>query len=537
MTKNINYFSKSGKNLAKPSMEFNKDFPILCIHREDLQNILVNYLENNQENGAKVSFINGSSCISADNQNNQGYIELSTGELIGGDIVIGADGLHSKIRESIIPSSLPVYCGYTYYRATLNKEQIISEENNWFSHSFESWGDGKRFGYVPLKEPSLFWFASIPSPPLKSPDGEDHIYTTQRITNLEKNMLLSKFSSFCSPINIKELIQSTNDNQILRTDIYKVPVVPSWFCDRLVLLGDSAHATSPNLAQGAGLAIEDSIQLAFAIHQVNNENISLDKALQDYQSVRIPRAKVIQFCADLIASIGQMDKLSSLRDFLMYTPTNYLSKLEQNIFARVASFTLSRNWNVPYIGKPPSLWERILKSDFQKLPNNMQKFRNSDNGSGRGRCWVEYPNVIAKMVGFILSFPKEMSDSPFVASVESKNNIQNWKRIFGYQTKFENTYETKMKFFNDLYGNGCLLEQKSFFQFVYHVEYQSDKNCIYYCTKQFYLFPGLPLFRFLSPHSEWVETPTEKGWKFDGVISLPIIGRIFRYHGTFEIDE
>lgn len=538
MSKNINYFSKTGKILAKPSDSFTQDFPILCLHREDLQNILVEFLEDcNKDKGAKVDFINGADCISADYQNNQASIELSTGEILTADLIVGADGLHSKIRESI-STSLPIYCGYTYYRATLDKSQFASIENSdqWPLHSFESWGKGIRFGFVPLKDPSIFWFASIPSPPLNSPREGNRIFTTQSVSDLEKQFLISKFSNYKGPIDFFELIKSTNESQILRTDIYKIPVLTQWFYGSLVLVGDCAHATSPNLAQGAGLTIEDSIQLAHEIDKVNNSNVSLETALTEYQRKRKPRAHVVQFCADRIATFGQMDKLSPIRDFLMCSATKYFTNLEQKIFSKVVAFTLGKNWTVPFIGKQPSLWKQILKDDFENLPEHMQKFRNSDTGKGEGLCSVEYPNVLKKLIGRILFFPREMTNSPFVASVKNENDAQTWKRIFGYKTKYENIYKTKMKFHNDKNGNGCLMEEKGFFQFFYQVEYQSDKNRIYYCTKQFNLFPGFTLWNFLSPHSEWTETPTETGWKFDGFISLPIVGRIFRYHGTFEIE-
>lgn len=74
------------------------------------------------------------------------------------DLLIGADGIHSKVRDQILksqesPKLSPYYCGYTYYRATL---KIHEDEYHKFSSSFESWGDGgKRFGYVPLKKPEV----------------------------------------------------------------------------------------------------------------------------------------------------------------------------------------------------------------------------------------------------------------------------------------------------------------------------------------------------------------------------------------------
>ena len=463
-------------------------------------------------------------------------IETSSGEDIEADLFIGADGLHSQVRESVCSEALPLYCGYTYYRATLNKAQLGDVSGNmddWFSNSFESWGKGKRFGFVPLKDPALFWFASIPSDPIKPKTGTDRIYTTQNIKEEEKTEIFEQFSSFQSPIEIDRLIQSTEVSQILRTDIYKVPVVPTWHTSREVLLGDAAQATSPNLAQGAGLAIEDAMQLARDIHTVNNENQPLETALTNYQQARVPRAKSVQFVADSIAAVGQ-SSLSYVRDTSMSSVTRLIPTLQQSVFNIAVRYSLGWNWTLPTLEKQ-CLWEKILKSDFQMLPASMREFRRAGEASGLGSCTVEYPSVFARIVGKILMFPDPMENSTFFASVRDTKSGQVWRRIFGYQTKKETVYETKMM--TDHSITPKLIEQKGTFLFKYAVNYNRETEQIHYQTKEFYLFSGIKLWRSLSPYSEWVETPTEDGWKYDGYIALPVIGRIFRYFGHFCIEK
>ena len=535
MQKQINYFNPNGVSLAVPPKSFTETCPILCLHREHLQEVLVDSITGN-DNGPKIIFNNGVQFTNAKVHNDYLSVELCSGEHIECDLLIGADGLHSNVRNFVFPAK-PHYCGYTYYRATVDKNEIKDSnisDDIWYDNSFESWGKGKRFGYVPLKKPDLFWFASIPSKPMISRDGNSNLFTTCNISENDKNSLFEQFQNYKSPIDIAKLIDSTNSKDILRTDIYKIPVLSKWSEGRIVLLGDSVHATSPNLAQGAGLAIEDAMQLARDIDQVNLGNSTLEESLQNYQKERFSRAKTVQTIADGIATVGQMDTLSPVRDFSMSFATKVFPKLQQKIFEDTARFSLGWNWSVPKINDE-CLWERVLKDDFKKLPDKMKNFRKSSSGSGIGTCSVEYPNILAEFVGKVLFFPPKMIDEKFYAGVKNETSShQKWTRIFGYGTSKATSYSTNMVVHRQ---NPKLVEKKGIFEFEYKVKYNDEEKKIFYNTSKFYLTPGILLPDIISPYSEWFEVPTENGWKFDGYISLPFIGKIFRYHGSFDISN
>jgi hypothetical protein len=92
--------------------------------------------------------------------------------------------------------------GYTYYRATVN---LSDTDYDAFRDSFESWGEGKRFGYVPLKKPQVFWFGSIPAEPLKHGDPRWGVPEFKRT-------LLEKYSHWHHPIG--KLINETPETDV-----------------------------------------------------------------------------------------------------------------------------------------------------------------------------------------------------------------------------------------------------------------------------------------------------------------------------------
>lgn len=94
---------------------------------------------------------------------------MSNGERLHANVLIGADGINSNVRNIImkerkLPEVKPSHCGYAYFRAVIDLSNIqgYSDDGRWHKVAFESWGEQKRFGYVPLKAPKTFWFFAVP---------------------------------------------------------------------------------------------------------------------------------------------------------------------------------------------------------------------------------------------------------------------------------------------------------------------------------------------------------------------------------------
>jgi 2-polyprenyl-6-methoxyphenol hydroxylase-like FAD-dependent oxidoreductase len=159
------------------------------------------------------------------------------------DLVIGADGLHSQIRTSVADESVaPRYSGYSAWRGITSVPVDLSGEAG------ESVGHGRRFGIAPLADGRVYWFAVANMP-------EDAVFADEKAT------VEQMFAGWHSPI--AELIANTDAEAVRRTPISDLSrPLRHFHHGRVVLLGDAAHAMTPNLGQGGGQALEDAATLA-----------------------------------------------------------------------------------------------------------------------------------------------------------------------------------------------------------------------------------------------------------------------------------
>lgn len=169
--------------------------------------------------------------------------ELSTGALLQGRLLVGADGLRSTVRAALFDASPPRYAGETCYRGVAElappELQTIREIQ----------GPGQRCAVCVLGERRVYWWAAMPAP-----EGE------QDDPRARRDFLLRRYAGW--PYGIVEALAATPVDAVLRNDLYDRPPLARWSADRVTLLGDAAHPTTPNLGQGACMAIEDAVVLA-----------------------------------------------------------------------------------------------------------------------------------------------------------------------------------------------------------------------------------------------------------------------------------
>ena len=137
------------------------------------------------------------------------------------------------------------------------------------------WGNqkGLRFGFVPTAENEVYYFTTY----FTKPKGKDEP------SQVKKN-LLDIFSVFGAIPT--QLIEATPEESIIRFDINDFVPIKQWWKGRVALIGDAAHATTPNLGQGGCQAVED----AFVLAKCLKENPSPEKAFEQYQSIRYQKA-------------------------------------------------------------------------------------------------------------------------------------------------------------------------------------------------------------------------------------------------------
>jgi 2-polyprenyl-6-methoxyphenol hydroxylase-like FAD-dependent oxidoreductase len=203
-------------------------------------------------------------------------------ERLHADLLVGADGLRSRLRAEHWPAHPgPAYAGYTTWRG------VTSQPAGMAAGSGETWGRGARFGVIPLGDGRVYWFATA-----TAPAGEHHPD--------ERADLLRRFTGWHHPI--PELIAGTDPVDVLHHDTYELRTpLPGYVTQRVVLIGDAAHAMTPDLGQGACMAIEDAVTLAAAVAG----DLGLPDALRRYDGQRRPRTQSLVRMSHRMSRIGQ----------------------------------------------------------------------------------------------------------------------------------------------------------------------------------------------------------------------------------------
>ena len=237
----------------------------LGIHRADLQRILLDRL------GEDVVHL-GATCSGFSQDEDGVTVRFEDGRAARGDVLIGADGIHSTVREGLFGKEKPRYSGYTAWRGVVNVPDASQRANA----AFETWGCGQRFGHVTIGQGRVYWFAVRNTRPGETDAPQGRQAEVRRL-----------FADWHAPI--PALIEATDEAAILRNDIYDREPLKRWTEGRVTLLGDAAHAMTPNLGQGACQAIEDAVVLANRLA----ERDGAAQALLAYEMARIQRANLI----------------------------------------------------------------------------------------------------------------------------------------------------------------------------------------------------------------------------------------------------
>jgi 2-polyprenyl-6-methoxyphenol hydroxylase-like FAD-dependent oxidoreductase len=282
--------------------------PSLGIHRADLLRLLAGTVD-------RGSIHLHANCVGFSSEQGHVISHFADGQQQQTDLLVGADGLYSVIREQLLGQQPPRYSGYTCWRGVaLFEEQHVSP-----GISSETWGRGRRFGMLPIGNGRVFWYAT-----LNCPAGE------QDRAGERKAGLSRLFGGWREPIG--RLIEATDEQAILRNDLFDRRPVRHWGSGRVTLLGDAAHPPTPNLGQGACQALEDALVLAGGLAD-QREPVA---ALRAYEARRMKRSAAIIEQSALFGKIGQWEQplLCSLRDGL--TPLAFATFLPRLFGALVS---------------------------------------------------------------------------------------------------------------------------------------------------------------------------------------------------------
>lgn len=206
---------------------------------------------------------------------------FENGEYVRGKVLIGADGIRSQVRQQLLGTIPLRYAGYSAWRGVTTKpdQPILIGE---------FWGRGARFGITPLSQNRVYWFAA-----------KDATENQPDKAIGRKAELLETYGNWQS--SIPAVIAATPENAILHNDIYDFKPLNNWTRGMVTLLGDAAHAMTPNLGQGACQALEDAVVLAECLAAIGDKS----QALQKYQQLRLKRTSNIVRQSRLIGAVAQ----------------------------------------------------------------------------------------------------------------------------------------------------------------------------------------------------------------------------------------
>jgi 2-polyprenyl-6-methoxyphenol hydroxylase-like FAD-dependent oxidoreductase len=198
------------------------------------------------------------------------------------DLVVAADGIGSRTRAGMPGAPGVRYSGYSTWRG------ITDAPVDLYGEAGETWGDGLRFGLAPLADGRVYWFGVGTLP-------ENTLFADE-LAELHR-----RFDGWHAPI--ADLIDATEPAAIARHDIHDLAgPLPSFVHGRVALLGDAAHAMTPDLGQGGGQALEDAATLVRLLAATDD----VDAALARYDTLRRARTQPIARRSRLVGRIAQL---------------------------------------------------------------------------------------------------------------------------------------------------------------------------------------------------------------------------------------
>ncbi|MEY9933197.1 2-polyprenyl-6-methoxyphenol hydroxylase-like FAD-dependent oxidoreductase [Catenulispora sp. GP43] len=198
------------------------------------------------------------------------------------DLVVAADGVHSRVRAQLFPDHPgAVYAGTTVVRGVTSVPVRTEVDID------QTWGHGAEFGSTRLPGGRVEWHSAA-----NAGEGVRHGDPLAEVAR--------RHGGWHAPI--PALLDATEPGAVLQHDVYELRTpLPAYVADRVVLVGDAAHAMTPHLGQGASQALEDAVCLAAYL----DSEPTIDAALVRYDRERRPRTQAVVGAARRTGRIGQ----------------------------------------------------------------------------------------------------------------------------------------------------------------------------------------------------------------------------------------
>lgn len=208
-------------------------------------------------------------CVGVKQDEHSATAIFEDGSMATGDVVIGADGIHSEIRSYVAGETHTRYADYVNWNGLVAVDDDLPAHDSWVIYV----GEGKRASMMPVGGDRFYFFFGCPKPP----------GTTTAPKDIPAE-LADIFAGWAEPV--QHLIKKLDPEQVNRLEISDLDPLPQLAKGRVVLVGDSAHASTPTLGQGGCQAMEDAEVLC---RYLVTTNISVADALKRYEAERKER--------------------------------------------------------------------------------------------------------------------------------------------------------------------------------------------------------------------------------------------------------
>ncbi|EXE60509.1 FAD binding domain protein [Acinetobacter sp. 1542444] len=234
------------------------------VARADLQNMLMD------EFGRDQIYL-GKKMVSLEDKADYVEVYFADGSSTQADLLIGADGTHSLTRTYVLGQQVQRrYAGYVNWNGLVEISEELAPAQQWTTYV----GEGKRASLMPVADGKFYFFLDVPLPAGLDNNRDDY-----------KKLLKQYFVDWCQPV--QQLIERLDPQKTNRVEIHDIEPFTQFYKGRVVILGDAAHSTTPDIGQGGCQAMEDAIYLARSL-QINT--LGLEDALRRYQNKRNERA-------------------------------------------------------------------------------------------------------------------------------------------------------------------------------------------------------------------------------------------------------
>lgn len=236
------------------------------VARRDLQQMLVEALPGE----VKLDH----NCIGVEENESGVTAKFENGHQATGDLLVAADGVRSILRTYVLGKEVqPNYAGYINWNGLVSADEDLAPKNTWAIYV----GDHKRASLMPVAGERFYFFFDVPLPK-DTPANPDNYKTELR----------KHFQGWAKPVQL--LIDRLDPYAVARPAIHDVGPIEHFVRGRVALLGDSAHATCPDMGQGGCQAMEDGLVLT---NYLMTTNLGVEYALKRYEIERKERANAV----------------------------------------------------------------------------------------------------------------------------------------------------------------------------------------------------------------------------------------------------